>query len=268
MGRAFITRGRALDFVGRLDGRTALVTGGSGGIGRATALELAREGADVVIQYNRGKKSADAVIDAIRSMGHQAHAFPADVSDPEACRSLVKDALGVHDKLDVLVCFAGHPFRREEWYKEFTDLRFEDIRKPLEVDLLGSVYVVQAAIPAMVQQGRGSIVLIGSTPALTGDVVGIPYLVAKAGVLALTRALAQAYGPKGIRVNALALGSIASDAMEALTPEEKEALAREPAVKRRGKPEEVARAVAFFASDDASYITGTTVVVDGGYALR
>ncbi|HYS71057.1 MAG TPA: SDR family oxidoreductase, partial [Thermoplasmata archaeon] len=105
-------------------------------------------------------------------------------------------------------------------------------------------------------------------PAITGDKVGIPYLIAKAGILALGRALAQAYGPKGVRVNSLALGSIATGPMESVSPDERRKLAEEPALKRWGTPEEVARVVAFLASDDSSYITGQTLVVDGGYAMR
>src|SRR5437899_5851475 len=121
----------------------------------------------------------------------------------------------------------------------------------------------------MAKQGHGSITLVGSTPALTGDTVGIPYLVAKGGILALARALAQVYGPHGIRVNALALGSIATEATERATrPEAHKALAQEPALLRWGTPEEVARVVAFLASDDATYVTGQTIVVDGGFALR
>src|SRR5438128_7096624 len=269
MVRGFITRRTGRVTVGRLDGRVALVTGGSGGIGRAAVLEFAKEGADVGVQFNRGKESAEAVVGAVRKLGLRAVAFQADVSDARAAERLVADVVKTFGRLDIVACFAGYPFRTEEWYKDYAALTPSEVRAPIDLDLLGSVFVTQAALPAMVRARRGSIILVGSTPALTGDTVGIPYLVAKGGILALARALAQIYGPHGVRINALALGSIASEATKRATkPADRKALAQEPALRRWGTPEEVARVVVFLASDDASYITGQTIVVDGGYALR
>ena len=239
--------------MGRLSGLVSIVTGGSGGIGLSTVLELAKEGSDVAVQYNRGKELALSAVGKVQGLGRKAVAI---------------QTLASLGRIDLVVCFAGHPFRTEEWSKDFTKLEPEEFRRPLEVDLLGSVFVAQAVLPSMVKAGRGSLILIGSTPAITGDKVGISYLIAKAGILGLTRALALAYGPKGIRVNALALGSISTGPMEAVSGEERRALAEEPALKRWGTPEEVARVVAFLGSQDASYITGQTIVVDGGYALR
>src|SRR3989449_7702693 len=186
---------------------------------------------------------------------------PPSVSSP---RSSGRSAVSM-----CVACFAGYPIRTEEWYKDYAALTPDEVRAPIDIDLLGSIFVTQAALPAMVRARRGSIILVGSTPALTGDTVGIPYLVAKGGVLALARALAQVYGPHGVRVNALALGSIATEATQRATKSaDRDALAQEPALRRWGTPEEVARVVVFLASDDASYITGQTIVVDGGYALR
>jgi 3-oxoacyl-[acyl-carrier protein] reductase len=254
--------------MGRLTGRVALVTGGSGGIGRVAAVEFAREGADVAVQYHRSKEDGGAVVEDVRKLGRKAVALRADVSVPSDCRTLSADVISHLGRLDIAACFAGYPFRSEEWFKGFTELAPEEFRHPIDVDLLGSAYVAQAVIPPMTDQRRGSLIFIGSTPALTGDRVGASYLIAKAGLLALTRALAMAYGQSGIRVNALALGSISTGAMGVLPEEEKRSLAAETALKRWGTPEEVARVVAFLASDDASYITGQTIVVDGGYALR
>src|SRR5437870_12047968 len=269
MVRGFITRRAGRVGVGRLDGRVALVTGGSGGIGRAAVLELAREGADVGVQYNRGREAADSTVEAVRKLGPRAVAAQADVADPRAAERLVASIVNSFGRLDVVACFAGHPFRAEEWYKDYAALNPDEVRAPIDIDLLGSIFVTQAALPGMVKARRGSVILVGSTPALTRDTVGIPYLVAKGGILALARALAQVYGPRGVRVTALALGSIATKATERATrPEDHKALAQEPALRRWGTPEEVARVVAFLASDDASYITGQTIVVDGGFALR
>src|SRR6266705_3033527 len=120
--RAFITRGARAVCVGRLDGRAALVTGGSGGIGRASVLELAQEGADVAVQFNRGKQAAQAVVEKVQSLGRKAVALQADVTDPRSCRALASQTIGSFGRIDVAACFAGHPFRETEWNKDFTEL--------------------------------------------------------------------------------------------------------------------------------------------------
>src|SRR2546427_510757 len=189
--RGFIMRRAGRVAVGRLDGRVALVTGGSGGIGRAAVLELAREGADVGVQYNRGKEAADSAVVAVRKLGRRSVAVQADVADARSAERVVAEVVRTFGRLDVVACFAGYPIRTEEWYKDYAALTPDEVRAPIDIDLLGSIFVTQAALPAMVRARRGSIILVGSTPALTGDTVGIPYLVAKGGVLALARALAQ-----------------------------------------------------------------------------
>src|SRR5439155_251266 len=175
--------------------------------------------------------------------------------------------------------FAGRPRAREDLLRAgrlrclWVDWRAASraSRGAAEESGEGRAWIWRAKAPTwrwIAAAGRGSVILIGSTPAITGDRVGITYQIAKAGILRLTRALALAYGPKGVRVNALALGSITTDPMDAVSTDERRTLAEEPALKRWGAPEEVARVVSFLASDDASYITGQTIVVDGGYALR
>jgi NAD(P)-dependent dehydrogenase (short-subunit alcohol dehydrogenase family) len=149
----------------------------------------------------------------------------------------------------------------------FEDLDEEVLMKPLGIDLLGSLFVAQASIPHLRASGRGRIVFTASTPAVSGDVVGISYLLAKGALLSLTRSLAWYLGPDNVHVNALVLGSIDTDAMAGLTEEERRELEEETALKRFADPEEVARKAVFLASDDASFQTGTGLVVDGGFLM-
>ncbi len=255
--------------MGNFTGRFALITGGSGGIGRATALEFAREGArGIGVHYATNRSAADAVAKEVEAHGAKALPIQADVSKPPEAKRMVDTFVKTFGRLDALVCCAGHPFRRDEWFAGLEDLAEEMLLRPLRVDLFGSLFAVQAAVPVMKKQRRGFIVLIGSTPAITGDTVGLSYLLAKAGVLAATRGLAQILGPHNVHVNAVALGAIDTGAMAVLTKSERKALANEAALKRTGDPVEIARKIVFLCSDDASFMTGQTLVVDGGYAMR
>lgn len=251
----------------KLRGKVALITGSSGGMGRATALEFAREGADsLTIQYNTSRPRALAVAKAVEGLGTKAKVLRADLAKKAEAAALVEGTVEAFGHLDLLVCLAGYPFKRDDWFTPFGDLTPLQLQAPLSADLLGTVYTCQAALPYIVER-KGRIVLTASTPALTGDTVGISYLMAKAGILALTKSLALLLGPRGVQVNAIAPGSIATKAMGALSRGEEGELKEASALKRLGTPEEIARKVVFLASTDSDFLTGQTLVADGGYAL-
>jgi len=252
----------------RLAGKAALVVGGSGGLGSATCRALAREGASVAVHYGRSRDAALAVVRGIEASGGKAVALTADVAQKREAERLVHEAIGAWGGLDVLVVFAGHPFDADEWFTPFESLPEAAFRKAIDVDLMGAVFLAQAVVPHFKERRSGKIVLVGSTPPITGDVAGFSYLVAKAGVLALTRGLAQYLGPHNVHVNAIAPGTVATAPMEALPPEERRKLVEEAALKRVGTAEEIAAKALFLCSPDSDYMTGQTLVVDGGYAMR
>jgi len=265
--RQCLVRGRVPAAL-KLQGRVALVTGGSGGVGREVVREFAQEGAAVAIHYRSSQESARKALADVESVGGKGFLVRADLSSPEECATAVAAVTRAFGRLDILACFHGARFENRTWFAGFEDLRPEDFRIPLEVDLLGSVFITQAVVPVMREQRSGRIIFTASTPAITGHRNGIPYLVAKAGILGLTRGLASALGEHGIHVNALALGAVDTEAMRILPQEAALALAKEAALGRRGTPREVARKAVFLASDDAEFVTGQTLVVDGGYAMR
>lgn len=252
----------------RLAGKVVLVVGGSGGIGAATCRALAREGAKVAVHYGRSKDAALAVVQEIEGSGGSAVTIAADVTKKNEADHLVRDTVDRLGGLDALVAYAGHPFKPDEWFAPYEELPESAFRRTLDLDLLGTIFVTQAAIPHFKAQRSGKIVLVGSTPPITGDVVGFTYLVAKAGILALTRALAQYLGPHNVHVNALAPGTVATAPMAALPPEERRKLVEEAALRRVGTPEEIAQKAVFLCSPESDYMTGQTLVVDGGYAMR
>ncbi len=253
---------------GKLAGKAALITGASGGIGAATALAFAEEGArGVGIHYSTAKKRATSLASRIQSKRCECVTVRADVTDREQAFKLVERVADKLGGLDILVCYAGHPFVRDEWFAPFHELTPEVLMRPLQVDLLGSVYCAQAALPWLESSGRGRLIFVSSTPALTGDTVGISYLLAKGALLSLTKSLARVLGPKNVHVNCLVLGSIETSAMASLTEEERRELEEESSLRRMGSAEEVALKSVYLASDDSDFQTGTALVVDGGFAM-
>lgn len=248
----------------RFRGRVAIVTGASRGIGRAVALALAREGAAVVVNYARHAAAAREVVDAIAAAGGRAVACRADVSRPAGPCRLVAAALRRFGRLDVLVHNAGYSARRS-WQIRLEDLDEKDWDRTMAVDAKGAMLCAQAAVPAMRKAGGGAIVNISSSAALQGDETLLLYSGAKAAVAGWTRNLARALAP-AIRVNAVAPGSIATGwiADWKLSKKDLRAIVEGTPLRRIGMPEDVAHAVCYLASDDARYVTGQVLVVDGG----
>jgi len=254
----------------RLSGKTAIITGSSGGIGRVTALEFAREGANVVVHYGSRQAAAKEVATQIATVGMKAIIAQVDFTNPSRAptevRKMVDEAVREFGKIDILVNLAGYP-AKGEWNKRFLDLTPEDFFKPINVDLFGTFVCAREVAPHMIGQGRGVIVNVSSTPALSGHDKGFAFTVAKAGVLGLTKALAVELAPY-VRVNAVALGNIETEWVSELSPELLEREQRENLLRRFGKPAEVAKSIVFLCSDDSSFVNGQTIVLDGGSTLH
>ncbi|ADY00546.1 oxidoreductase, short chain dehydrogenase/reductase family [Vulcanisaeta moutnovskia 768-28] len=246
--------------MGRLRDRVILVTGASRGIGRAIARAIAEEGARVIINYRSSAKEAEELMLELKRNGFDAAIIRADVSREDEVRTmfeLIKKDYGV---LHGIVNNAGHG-SATTWNKRFHEITWSDFEEVINVDLKGTFLCSKFGIELMVN--GGSIVNISSITARTGDVTGIPYLVAKSGIIALTKSMALSLSPR-IRVNAVVLGSIETGWVNWLGSDEARRLINYIPMGRLGSPEDVARAVIFLLSDDSSFITGHTIVIDGG----
>jgi 3-oxoacyl-[acyl-carrier protein] reductase len=254
----------------RLSGKVAIVTGSSGGIGRATALELASEGADVVLQYQSRLSEAERLagdIAALKRTAIPAHVDYASVREaPQEVQAMAEQAISKFGKIDVLVNLAGYP-ARGEWNKRFLELTPEDFFKPINVDLFGTFLCARAVAPYMLERKQGVIVNVSSTPALSGHDKGFAFTVAKAGVIGLTKALAFELAPY-VRVNTVALGNVETRWTSELKPEELRAEREENLIRRFGTPAEIAKSIVFLCSDDCTFINGQTIVLDGGSVLH
>ncbi|MGC8837788.1 MAG: 3-oxoacyl-[acyl-carrier-protein] reductase [Anaerolineae bacterium] len=249
--------------MGDLSGKVAIVTGASRGIGRAIALELARRGATVVVNYHTNEAAAQEVVAKIQQAGGRALAVQADVSQFEEARRLVDTATETFGQVDILVNNAG--VTRDTLLLRMSE---EDWDVVLDTNLKGAFNCIKAAARTMVRRRFGRIVNITSVAGLAGNVGQANYCAAKAGLIGLTKAAAKELGPRNITVNAVAPGFVETDMTASLPQDLKDTAIRMTPLGRAGTPEDIAQAVAFLASDEAAFITGQVLSVDGGMVMQ
>ncbi len=248
--------------IGPLQGKVALVTGASRGIGRAVALELARQGAAVVVNHRASGNQAAEVVNAIIAMGGEALAVAADVSVFDQAQLLVTKTIEAFGSVDILVNNAGTT--RDMLLMQMKETDWDSV---MQTNLKGVFNCCKAVIRPMLRARRGGrIINVSSVSGLVGQVGQTNYSASKAGVFGLTYALAREVGSRQITVNAVAPGYVPTALTEELASQVKEAIIQATPLGRFGRPEEIAHAVAFLASDKAEYITGITLRVDGGLA--
>ena len=249
--------------MGRLDGRVAAVTGASGTLGGAIARACAAEGASVVVHYSRSADAAATLVEAIRSAGGRAEAVQADLSEPDQAVRLVEGAQRAFGGIHILVNNAGTT-------RDTLVLRMkeEDWQAVINTNLSGAFFCTKAVLREFLRQRAGRIINITSVVGQIGTVGQANYAAAKAGLIGLTRAVAREVASRGITVNAVAPGFIEAGMTVQLLPDVVKRYAEQVPLGRAGKPEDVAAAVVFLASDDAAYITGQVLNVDGGLVMR
>ena len=245
-----------------LTGKVALVTGGSRGIGRAIALTLARQGASVIINYQSNAEAAEEVVGQIKARGGQAVAVRGDVRDPGAAGEMVKAATSAYGRLDILVNNAG--LTRDTLLPM---MREEDWDVVVDTNLKGAYNVTKAALKPMLRQKSGRIINITSMAGIAGNAGQANYSAAKAGLIGFTKSVAKEIGSRAITVNAVAPGFIPTDLTSSVPQELIDKATAMSALKRTGTADDVANAVAFLASDEAAWITGQVLAVDGGLVM-
>lgn len=243
----------------RLNGKVALVTGASRGIGREIALELAREGADVVVNYAGSEAKAKEVVQEIIAMGRKSFSIQANISSSEDVQKMVDETIQQFGKLDILVNNAG--ITRDQLLMRMKESDWDDV---MNTNLKGVFLCTKAVTRQMMKQRSGRIINISSIVGFSGNAGQANYVAAKSGIIGLTKTAARELAARGITVNAVAPGYIATDMTEQLPEEVKAEMLKQIPLARIGEPKEIAKVVSFLASDDSSYITGQTIHVNGG----
>jgi 3-oxoacyl-[acyl-carrier protein] reductase len=245
-----------------LTGKSALVTGGSRGIGRAIALRLAAQGADVAFTYKGNAAAAAATVGDLEALGRRALSIQADATDPEAADTVVKAVLEAFGRIDILVNNAG--ITRDDLIMRMSA---EAWREVLETNLFGAFWMTKAVTRPMLKARSGRIVNITSVSGQAGQTGQANYSSAKAGLIGLTKATARELASRSITVNAVAPGFVLTELTKDLPEALQEEITARTPLGRFGTPEEIANAVAFLVSDDAAYITGQVLAVDGGLVM-
>ena len=245
-----------------LTGKTAVVTGGSRGIGRAICIELAKQGANVVVNYSGSEDKAKQAVSQIEELGAKAIAVQANVAHSDEVDAMMKQAIEVFGTLDILVNNAG--ITRDNLLMRMKEQEWDDV---VDTNLKGVFLCTKAVTRQMMKQRAGRIINISSIVGVAGNPGQANYVAAKAGVIGLTKTCAQELASRNILVNAIAPGFITTEMTDSLPEELKEAMLKQIPLAKLGQPEDVAKAVVFFASDHANYITGQTLHIDGGLVM-
>lgn len=248
--------------MGRFDGKSAIVTGASRGIGREIALLLAKEGARVAVNYSGSKDKADDVVTLITESGGEAFAIQADVSDADGVKVMVDKTMEMFGSIDILVNNAG--ITRDNLLMRMKEDEWDDV---ININLKGVFLCTKGVTRQMMRQRAGRIVNVASIVGVSGNPGQANYVAAKAGVIGFTKTAAKELASRNINVNAVAPGFITTDMTDVLSDEVKEQMMSVIPLGKLGRAEDVARTVLFLLSEDADYITGQTIHVDGGMVM-
>ncbi|MFA1818604.1 3-oxoacyl-[acyl-carrier-protein] reductase [Virgibacillus oceani] len=245
-----------------LKGKNALVTGSSRGIGRAIALELAKQGANVAVNYAGNEKKAQEVAEEIEQLGRKAITIQADVANEADVKAMIKEVVNDFGSLDILVNNAGT--NKDNLLMRMKEDEFDQV---INTNLKGVFLCTKTAARHMMKQRAGKIVNVASIVGVSGNPGQANYVAAKAGVIGLTKTTAKEFATRNIHVNAVAPGFISTDMTDALSDEQQEGMLAMIPLEKFGQPEDVAKTVRFLASEDADYITGQTIHIDGGMVM-